>query len=103
VLELAGVRATDPHAAYVVEVRSSPDAERHAAGRFSTFGLAGTPETEERSYLVDASKVLPALSEEGWSGGGLTVRVVPEAGRPDSDDPNRSVRIRQVTVYLQTP
>jgi tyrosinase len=103
VLELAGVRATDPHAAYVVEVRSSPDAEPHVAGRFSTFGLEGTPETEERSYLVDASEVLPALSREGWGGGGLTVRLVPEPGRPDSDDPGRSVQVRQVTVYLQGP
>ena len=39
------------------------------AGRFSTFGLAGTPDTEERNYLVDASAVLPDLLAEGWAGG----------------------------------
>ncbi len=101
-LELAGARATDPHTAYVVEVRSAPDAEPHLAGRFSTFGLAGTPEDEERGYLVDASSVLPALVEEGWSGGALNVRLVPEQGRRDSDDEQRGIHVRQVTVYLQT-
>ena len=103
VLELAGTRATDPHSAYVVEVRSSPDAEPHVAGRFSTFGLAGTPATEERNYLVDASAVLPDLLAEGWAGGQLTVRLVPDTERPDSEDAERSIQVRQVTVYLQTP
>ena len=103
VLELAGARATNPHGAYVVEVRSTPDAEPHVAGRFSTFGLAGTPDTEERNYLVDATAVLPDLVAEGWGGGALTVRVVPEPDRSDSGDAERSINVRQVTVYLQTP
>lgn len=102
VIELAGVRATDPHGAYVVQVRSAPDAEEHRAGRFSTFGLAGTPETEERSYLVDASSILSQLLDEGWSGDRLSVRVVPEPGRDDSDDPDKAIRIRQVTLYVPT-
>ncbi|MGH3366005.1 MAG: tyrosinase family protein [Nocardioidaceae bacterium] len=103
VLELAGAQATDPHSAYVVEVRSAPDSAPHVAGRFSTFGLAGTPDTEERNYLVDASAVLPDLLAEGWTGGRLTVRVVPEPDRPDSADTDRSIHLRQVTVYLPTP
>lgn len=103
VLELAGARATNPHTAYVVEVRATPEGAPHAAGRFSTFGLAGTPETEERSYLVDATDVLPDLVAEGWAGGALTVRLVPEAGRADADDTDRSITVRQVTVYLPAP
>jgi hypothetical protein len=102
-VELAGVRAMAPHQAYAVEVRAAPDAEAHRAGRFSTFGLAGTPETEERSYVVDVSSVLPDLLAEGWSGGRLSVRVVPDEGRADSGDEDRSIHVRQVTVYLQTP
>jgi len=101
-IELGGVRAIDPHAVYVVEVRSGPDAEAHRAGRFSTFGLAGTPETEERTYLVDASSVLPDLLDEGWSGDQLSVAVVPEAGRPDSGDAAKGITIRQVTLYVPT-
>jgi hypothetical protein len=101
-IELGGVRATDPHAVYVVEVRSAPGAEAHRAGRFSTFGLAGTPETEERDYLVDASSVLPDLLDEGWSGDQLSITVVPEAGRPDSGDAAKGIRIRQVTLYVPT-
>ena len=100
--ELAGVRATDPHAAYAVLVRSFPDVAEHQAGRFSTFGLAGTPANEESNYLVDATAILPALLDEGWTGGSLSVRVVPEPGRPDSDDPDKAIRIRQVTLYVPT-
>ncbi len=103
VLELAGVRAVEPHMAYVVEVRSAPDREPHRAGRFATFGLDGTPPEEERSYLVDATGILPELLGEGWTGSSLAVRIVPEPGRPDSDDPDRSIRVHQVTVYTQTP
>ncbi|SHN83612.1 polyphenol oxidase [Geodermatophilus obscurus] len=103
-VELAGVSAMAPHQAYAVEVRATPDAQAHRAGRFSTFGLAGTPETEERSYVVDLSSVLPDLLAEGWSGGRLSVRVVPDEGAADSaDDEDRSIHVRQVTVYLQTP
>ena len=103
VLELGGARATNPHAAYVVEVRATPDGEPHVAGRFSTFGLAGTPDTEERNYLVDATDVLPDLVADGWAGGALSVRVVPEAGRPDTGDTERAITVRQVTVYLPSP
>ena len=70
-------------------------------GVFSTFGLAGTPDTEERNYLVDASSILPTLLEEGWTGGELTVRVVPDRERADADDADRAIHVRQVTVYLQ--
>ena len=101
-IELGGVRATDPHAVYVVEVRSTPDAEAHRAGRISTFGLAGTPESEERNYLVDASSILPELLDEGWSGNQLSIRVVPERGRADSDDSDKAIRVRQVTLYVPT-
>ena len=80
VLEFAGVRAEQPHAAYVVEVRSAPDQEPHRAGRFATFGLAGTAPEEERNYLVDASAILPDLLAEGWTGGQLSVKLVPEDG-----------------------
>jgi hypothetical protein len=86
-----------------LEVRSAPDAEVHRAGRFSTFGLAGTPETEERNYLIDASSVLRSLQDEGWSGGELSVRVVPEQGRADSDDADKAISVRQVTIYAPTP
>jgi hypothetical protein len=103
VLELAGVRATEPHVAYVVEVRSAPDKDPHRAGRFATFGLAGTPPEEERNYLVDASDILPDLLAEGWTGGQLSVKLVPESGRPDSGDPDRGIHVKQVTVYAQSP
>jgi hypothetical protein len=103
VLELAGVRAVRPHAAYVVVVRSAPDRPPHRVGRFATFGLAGTPPEEERNYLVDASSILPVLMAEGWSGGRLTVTLVPEEGRPDSDDPDRAIHVEQLTVYAQRP
>ena len=102
VIELDGVRATDPHAVYVVEVRSTPDAEPHRAGRISTFGLAGTPDNEERNYLVDASSILPELLDEGWTGDQLSVQVVPEPGRADSDDTDKAIRVRQVTLYVPT-
>lgn len=102
VLELAGVRAEQPHAAYVVEVRSAPDQPAHRAGRFATFGLAGTAPEEERNYLVDATAILPELLSEGWTGGQLSVKVVPEEGRPDSDDPDRAIHVQQLTVYTQT-
>ena len=101
-IELGGVRATDPHAVYVVEVRSTPDAEAHRAGRISTFGLAGTPESEERNYLVDASSILPELLDEGWSGDALSIRVVPEQGRADSEDADKEIRVRQVTLFAPT-
>jgi hypothetical protein len=101
-LELAGTTAVDPHDAYLVEVRTSPDAEAHVVGRFSTFGLAGTPDDETRNYLVDATNVLPALLDEGWSGSQLVVKVVPEPGRPDSDDPSKAILISQVTIFTQT-
>jgi tyrosinase len=103
VLELAGVRAEQPHAAYVVEVRSAPDQPAHRAGRFATFGLADTAPEEERNYLVDATAILPDLIAEGWTGGQLTVKVVPEEGRPDSDDPDRAIHVQQLTVYASTP
>ena len=103
VLEFAGVRAVRPHTAYVVEVRSAPDKEPHRAGRFATFGLAGTPQEEERNYLVDASSILPDLLAEGWNGAQLSVKLVPEPGRPDSDDRDRTIHVQQVTVYAQTP
>lgn len=101
-LELAGVHATDPHDAYVVEVRSAPEADPHVVGRFSSFGLAGTPESETRNYLVDATSALPALADEGWSGADLAVRVVPEAGRTDSDDEAKEIVIDQITVFTQS-
>ncbi len=102
VLEFAGVRAVQPHTAYVVEVRSAPDQAPHRAGRFATFGLAGTPPEEERNYLVDATTILPDLLAEGWTGAQLSVKLVPEPGRPDSDDPDRTIHVQQVTVYAQT-
>lgn len=102
IVELAGTRATNPHSAYVVEVRSSAEADPHVVDGFSTFGLEGTPATVETNYLVDASAVLPALVGEGWSGGELVVRVVPDPEADDSDDPDRAIRVRQVTVYTQT-
>jgi hypothetical protein len=65
--------------------------------------LAGTAPEEERNFLVDASAILPDLLAEGWTGGQLSVRVVPEAGRSDSDDPDRAIHVEQLTVYAQTP
>lgn len=101
-LEFAGATAIRPHAVYVVEVRSASDEPPHRAGRFSTFGLAGTPAAETRNYLVDATSVLPDLLDEGWSGGALVVQLVPEPGRPDSEDPERAINVRQVTVFIQS-
>ncbi len=101
-LELGGVHGTDPHSVYVVEVRANPAAEPHIAGRFSTFGLAGTTDAETRNYFVDATAVLPALADEEWSGADLAVKVVPERGRADSDDAEKQIVIDQITVYTQT-
>jgi hypothetical protein len=102
VIDLAGVRAEHPHAQYTVWVRTAPEAPAHAAGRFSTFGLEGTPPEEERSYTIDAGDVLPVLQAEGWQGGELTVEVLPTEGRPDAADPGRDIQIAEVVVYLRT-
>ena len=80
-----------------------PNEEPHRAGRFATFGLAGTPPEEERTFLVDATGILADLLAEGWTGGQLSVKLVPEEGRPDSDDTDRAIHVQQVTVYAQTP
>ena len=80
-----------------------PTSRPHRAGRFATFGLAGTAPEEERNYLVDASAILSDLLAEGWTGGQLSVKLVPEEGRPDSDDPERAIHVQQLTVYAQTP
>jgi hypothetical protein len=102
VLELAGVRATEPHPVYVVEVRSGSDTDPHVAGRISTFGLAGTPDTEERNYTLDATPVLSDLVAEGWTGSRLSVRLRPPS-EEDADDGGRGVTVRQVTVYTPSP
>lgn len=113
-LELAGATAHEPHAAYDVEIRSTPDAEAHLVRGFSTFGLAGTPDDEVRNYLVDASPVLPELLAEGWTGGALTVRLLPtdegaEDGGADGENGDergadeRAISVAQVTVYVQSP
>ncbi|MFF2369667.1 tyrosinase family protein [Agromyces sp. NPDC058110] len=103
-LELVGATAHDPHPAYDVEIRSAPDADAHVVRGFSTFGLAGTPDDEVRNYLVDASAVLPALLDEGWGGGALTVRLLPASSRDgEGGDDARAVQVAQVTVYVQAP
>lgn len=102
IIDLAGVRARHPHSQYTVWVRTDPAAPAHAAGRFSTFGLEGTPDDEERSFALDATGVLPDLRAEGWQGGELTVEVLPTEGRPGADDPERGVTIRQIVVYART-
>ena len=62
VIELTGVRAAaDCHNVYFVDVAARDGAPTHRAGRFSTFGLSGTPADEERDYVVDASAAIPAL------------------------------------------
>jgi hypothetical protein len=100
-LEITEATATAPHSAYLVEIRSRHEAPPHIAGGFSTFGLAGTPAEESRNYLIDATSVVPDLVEEGWSGGQLSVQIVPEPGRPDSEDQSRSIQVAQVKVYVQ--
>ncbi|SFR75078.1 Common central domain of tyrosinase [Agromyces sp. CF514] len=110
-LELAGATAHDPHSAYDVEIRSTPDAAPHVVRGFSTFGLAGTPDEEVRNYLVDASSVLPDLLDEGWAGGALTVRLLPaeawatgDGGEGGGDAADaRAISVAQVTVYVQAP
>ena len=103
VLELAGVRAEQPHAAYVVEVRSAPDQAPHRAGRFATFGWPGRRPRRSATTSSTPPAILPDLLAEGWTGGQLSVKLVPEEGRPDSDDPDRAIHVQQVTVYAQTP
>ncbi len=44
----------------------------------------------------------PGLAGQGWPAGQVSVRVVPEERR-DDEDAARSIHIRQVTVYVQTP
>jgi hypothetical protein len=56
VIEISRVRAVaDCHNVYFVDVAAHEGAPTHRAGRFSTFGLAGTPAEEQRDYVIDAS------------------------------------------------
>ncbi|MFZ1410113.1 MAG: tyrosinase family protein [Micropruina sp.] len=100
IIELAGCRAVRPHAVYEVEV-AVPGGAWHRAGHFATFGLAGTPDAEERSFLVDVSEAVPALIEDGWTRGDLQVRAVPAPDRPDAADAGRELVIGQIVVFAQ--
>lgn len=101
IIELAGCTAVHPHGVYQVEVAVPPDGPWHQAGRFSTFGLEGTPDDEERSFLVDVSEAVPALLEDGWTRGALQVRAIPAPDRADSEDPGRELAIGQVVIFAQ--
>jgi len=52
---------------------------------------------------TSAGAMNAAVLADGWAGGALSVRVVPEVGRPDTGDSDRSITVRQVTVYLPSP
>ncbi len=99
-LELTGVRSSNPHDVYVVEVGASLDAPRHRAGRFATFGLDEVDDDDAHAYVVDATTLIPALVEDGWTGGQLSVRVIPDSDRSDASDPERGVEVEQLTVYV---
>jgi hypothetical protein len=81
VVELADVRAEQPGPVYLVDVRASASSPWRPGGRISTFGLLGTPADETRSYLVDVSAAIPALTDDGWSGQALGVQVRPDPER----------------------
>jgi tyrosinase len=99
IIALAGVRSpTDCHNVYVVDVAAGPDLPVHRAGRFSTFGLSGTPADEERSYVVDATATIPDLVADGWGGNEVVVRVLPESTDGGGAEP-RMIEVRQITVY----
>ncbi len=100
IIELAGVRApVDCHNVYVVDVAAGPDLPAHRAGRFSTFGLSGTPADEERSYVVDATAAIPALVADGWSGSEVVVRVLPDTDDDAARPEPQGIEVRQITIY----
>jgi tyrosinase len=99
VIELTGVRAAaDCHNVYFVDVAARDGAPTHRAGRFSTFGLSGTPADEERDYVVDASAAIPALVADNWNGRGLVVAVSPDRESGGSSEGDDGIQIRQITV-----
>ena len=99
VIELAGVRAAaDCHNVYFVDVAARDGAPTHRAGRFSTFGLSGTPADEERNYVIDASAVIPELVADQWNGRGLLVAVSPDRDSGGSSEGEDGIQIRQITV-----
>jgi hypothetical protein len=98
IIALAGVRSpTDCHNVYVVDVAAGLDLPAHRAGRFSTFGLSGTPADEERSYVVDATATIPDLVADGWGGNEVVVRVLPESTEGGGED--WRIDVQQITVY----
>ena len=99
VIELTGVRAAaDCHNVYFVDVAARDGAPTHRAGRFSTFGLSGTPADEERDYVVDASAAIPVLEADDWNGRGLIVTVSPDPDSGGSSEGDDGIKIRQITV-----
>ena len=100
IIELAGVRCpVDCHNVYVVDVAAGPDRPTHRAGRFSTFGLSGTPADEERSYVVDATAAIPDLVADGWNGSEVVVRVLPETAGAGAGPEPQGIEVQQITVY----
>jgi hypothetical protein len=100
-IKLSGVRApVNCYNVYFVDVAARTGAPTHRAGRFSTFGLYGTPPEEERNYVIDASPVINDLVADGWTGDGLVVHVVPDT-QGTSPDPTRELHISQISVYQQ--
>jgi hypothetical protein len=100
IIELAGVRCpVDCHNVYVVDVAAGPDRPTHRAGRFSTFGLSGTPADEERSYVVDATAAIPDLVADGWNGSEVVVRVLPDTAGAGAGPEPQGIEVQQITVY----
>jgi tyrosinase len=96
-IELSGVRARATcHNAYVAARWGSPS---HHAGRFSTFGLGGAPQEEERDFVIDATGLIPALVEDGWRGREVVVCVSPEPESGGSSTGDDGMQIQRTTVY----
>lgn len=102
IIALMGVRAPVAcRGRYVVEIAAGPDSPTHPVDTFSTFGLNGSRPEEERNYTFDATPMLPQLSEDGWDGNELVVRVRPQPTAADPATAPEGLVISQITIYRQ--
>jgi tyrosinase len=99
VVQLSGVRATEPHDRYIVEAQVSAASPARQIGSITTFGLNGTPDTEERNYLVNAEQSVPTLVGDGWDGSELHVTIRPET---DTEASGTGVTIRQIALHIRS-
>lgn len=99
-ISLDGVQAdAKPYSFYRVSVAASGDAPSHDLGSFPTFGI-GPGQEFPRTLTFDASTLIHQLVDDGWAGGPLVVRVVPDLERANvtPGGAEADLAIEQVTV-----